>query len=140
LAAAAQEGARGSLDLQLSSDTFDIARGKLADRFTSTVNAQLAMFMKFSRLQFDGSLPRRGASTIAQQFTAGLAVVAIARPVGTTEMPAASSLVPPGRSWRDHFGPSDKSLGYCRVSLRDTLRDTHRFESFTQSLNIKPTH
>jgi|GEM_PF-778567 len=59
---------------------------------------------------------------IAQQFTAGKTVVLIASPVGTTESRTALSIVPTGLTWHVVFGPSDKSLGYCRVSLRDKPR------------------
>ena len=59
---------------------------------------------------------------IAQQFTAGKTSVSITSPVGTTEFRASPSIVPPGLTRHDDFGPSDKSLGYCRMSLRDKLR------------------
>ncbi len=59
---------------------------------------------------------------IAQQYTAGKTMVSIASPVGTTESRSVLSIVPTGLTWHVVFGPSDKSLGYCRVSLRDKLR------------------
>jgi len=59
---------------------------------------------------------------IAQQYTAGKTMVSIASPVGTTESRSVLSIVPTGLTWHAVFGPSDKSLGYCRVSLRDKWR------------------
>jgi len=49
-------------------------------------------------------------------------VVVITSPVGTTEFRTPLSIVPTALTWHVVFGPSDKSLGYCRVSLRDKWR------------------
>src|SRR6185503_19414628 len=66
--------------------------------------------------------PVRDSLKIARRFSAGNQRVARASPVGTTEICCRRGPQPALRDWRDHYRPpSDKSLGYFRLSLRDIL-------------------